>query len=69
MKVERLNISNGGSCNFCSRGKLSTTTHAALDYPYTKTTSFHNDNGGGLKAYICDDCLDELVAKTKMEIL
>ena len=65
MKVERVNRS-GNSCNFCNKGKLDESSHANLVYPYTHVTMFSNEGGGGLMAAICDDCLDELIAKSKM---
>lgn len=68
MKVERMPRSSGGSCNFCSRGVF---THSGITllYPYAMVTVFCNEKGGGLKASICDDCLDELSAKSVMDRL
>ena len=73
MKVERLSILNGGSCNFCSRGEIrevnSRYPNASLIYPYDKVTVFHNEKGNGLKASICHYCLDELAVKSAMAAL
>jgi len=74
MKVERLDIVIAGSCNFCSRGKirdigLRPPNANIIVYPNKEVTVLCNENGGGLKACICDDCLEELYAKSKMEQL
>jgi len=70
MKVERGKRYSLGSCNFCDRGEIresgSRYPNANLEYPYTEVTTFCNEKGGGLKASICDDCLDELHAKVKL---
>lgn len=74
MKVERGLRNSYGSCNFCSRGKIRDSglrppNANIIEYPYDTVTTFCSDNGGGLKASICDDCLEELYAKTKMKQL
>ena len=68
MKVERTSRV-GHSCNFCDKGKLDPNSHAALIYPYKHVTIFCSESGGGIKASICDDCLDELTAKSAMAAL
>ena len=64
MKVERGDRMMLGSCNFCKRGEL-VPSLSLMTYPYNEVTTFCDERGGGLKASICDDCLEELYAKTK----
>ena len=61
MKVKRISAV-GNSCSFCNRGTLSKNGWVGLDYPYKTVISFEND-GCGLSARICDDCLVELTEK------
>lgn len=67
MKVEHGTRIDLSSCNFCS-GSLSS-NGLGLEYNYTEVTTFTSDNSSGLKACICDKCLDELVAKATMNKL
>jgi len=68
MKVERGDRQRLGSCNFCHRGRMDHANYH-FTYPYDKVTVFYNEKSNGLKASICDDCLDELHAKSAMAAL
>ena len=70
MKVERISRESN-SCNFCQRGELTSNYNGDVRvvYPYTEVTTFTNEANSGLLACICDDCLEELVAKTKFNEL
>ncbi len=67
MKIEVENIrKHGGNCNFCNRGELNVGGYGyGLIYPYDIVYTFMRDNGNGLKASICQDCINELFEKTK----
>lgn len=54
------------SCNFCQKGELNR-FGTGLVYPYENVVTFKRDNGSGLRATICEDCLDELYSKAKIE--
>jgi hypothetical protein len=57
--IKHSTVSDAGSCNFCSQGKL-TPSGNNLWYPYEKVTIIQS-NKGGIKANICNSCLEELI--------
>lgn len=54
------------SCNFCQKGVLNK-KHNGLVYPYEYVVTFGGGKGGGLHACICEECLDELYKRAKIE--
>lgn len=52
------------SCNFCDRGELSK-SKMGLVYPYEEVVTVCRESGRGMKMAICQECLSELVDKTK----
>lgn len=59
MRIVKHNIHKANaSCNFCNRGELNGAD--GLSYPYSEVYSFQRDNGDGLLAFACEDCLKEL---------
>lgn len=54
------------SCNFCDGGTLNE-SGMGLVFPYEYVFTFKRSNGGGIKASICQNCLDELIEATKNE--
>jgi len=54
------------SCNFCQKGELNKNQNG-LVYPYENVVTFRRGKGGGLCACICEECLDELYKKAKIE--
>lgn len=66
MLVQRENVRRQStSCNFCNKGKLNE-YHNGLRYPYEDVVTFKRE-GNGLCAAICEECLNELIAKAKVE--
>lgn len=67
MKVEKENVRRDAtSCNFCQKGELNKNKNG-LVYPYENVVKFIRDNGNGLCACICEECLDELYKKAKIQ--
>jgi hypothetical protein len=65
MTVEEESVTkDNSSCNFCDKGELSK-YHTSLKYPYDIVFTFKRDNGNGLMATICQECLEELYIKSK----
>ena len=52
------------SCNFCQKGELNKFGNSLI-YPYKKVINFKRENGNGLCACICEECLEELYKKGK----
>lgn len=68
MRVEIENVRKDcTSCNFCQKGELNG-YHNNLIYPYENVFTFIMSTGSGLKASICEDCLNELYA-TSIKLL
>lgn len=66
MLVQRENVrKQSTSCNFCNKGELNE-YHNGLRYPYEDVVTFKRE-GNGLCAAICEECLNELIAKAKVE--
>lgn len=64
MEVQKQGVRKDSvSCNFCRRGRLNT-YHNGLNYPYEDVFIFKG-HAGGLCASICQDCIDELIKKSK----
>lgn len=65
MKVKKYSVRKDvTSCNFCNKGELSE-SKMSLVYPYENVVVFGRENGNGLVASICEECLDELHKKGK----
>lgn len=63
MRIEKQNVNKDMiSCNFCQKGELNKLGQSLI-YPYKNVIVFIRDNGNGLCACICENCLDELYAK------
>ena len=65
IKVETVTVRDQGSCNFCKRGIL-TNSGTNMVYPYSTVHQISNNKGGGIKANLCDDCLNVLIMKAKL---
>lgn len=59
ISITHNSVINAGSCNFCDQGKL-TPSGNNLSYPYKKVTIIQSDRGG-IRANICNSCLEELI--------
>ena len=57
---------DSASCNFCQKGELNK-RGSSLIYPYEKVVTFNRCKGSGLKASICEECLDELHKNAKIK--
>lgn len=67
MDVVKQNVrKDSTSCNFCQKAELNR-LGMGLVYPYETVVTFKRENGIGLCAAICEDCLDELHSKAKIE--
>lgn len=65
MKTDLENVfRDSASCNFCQKGELNKFGNSLI-YPYKNVITFKRENGNGLCACICEDCLDELYKKGK----
>lgn len=69
MEVRKENVRRDlTSCNFCQKGELkSNRNQIGLVYPYENVVTFSRGKGDGLCACICEECLEELYRKAKIE--
>tara|TARA_R110002020_G_scaffold403349_1_gene613485 strand:- start:732 stop:941 length:210 start_codon:yes stop_codon:yes gene_type:complete len=64
MKIKKIPAS-GNSCNFCSRGKLSSSGYS-LNYPYNDV---YEVSGTGIIVQFCPQCLIQLGAIVTDEMI
>jgi len=69
MIVKKEKRTNAGSCNFCDKGVMSRSRNSLI-YSYDEVFTMRSErSGGGLKASICEECVEELAAKVALEKL
>lgn len=67
MEIRKENvIRDTTSCNFCQKGELNKYQNG-LVYQYENVVTFSRGKSCGLYACICEECLDELYKKAKIE--
>lgn len=63
LRIKKENVrKDHSSCNFCTKGTLKANGNG-LEYPYEEVYSFTREEGSGLLACICEECLKELYDK------